>query len=75
MSEVQISNRSNQKQYCQRLTTTATFSLEGAVMPGCSDEEMGPANSLDALTYNSEHNKRFDFESRSGADFKLFSAS
>ena len=36
--------------------------LKGAVLPGRNDVEMGPANSLHALAYNSEYNKRFNFD-------------
>ena len=37
------------------------ISSKGAVLPGCNDAEMGPANSVHALAYYSEYNERFDF--------------
>ena len=36
------------------------ISSKEAVLPGQNDAEMGPANSLHALTYYSEYNERFD---------------
>ena len=33
---------------------------KGAVLPGCNDAEMDPANSLHASVYYSEYNERFD---------------
>ena len=38
------------------------ISSKGAVLPGCNDAEMGPANSLHASAYYSEYNERFDVQ-------------
>ena len=38
------------------------ISSKGAVLRGRNDAEVGPANSLHALAYYSEYNKRFDFD-------------
>ena len=36
------------------------ISSQEAVLPGCNDTEMGPANLLHASVYYSEYNERFD---------------
>ena len=44
-SWIQIPDRSNRSQCCQRLATAAPFFQKEAVSPGHNDEEMGSANS------------------------------
>ena len=47
-----------QAKCCRLLATAATIHLKKLCCPGAIDAEMGPANSLHALTYYSEYHKR-----------------
>ena len=47
------------------------ISSKEAVLAGCNDVKMGPANSLHTSAYYSEYNERFDL-SHSGSIFSIY---